>query len=145
MKNWLFYTNKRFVRSTIAIMSTEMVKVRNPHLLNLAVYLIVIFMAIVGAFMISGSWVKAAILALCVLFCLAHAWGFPRTDTPLRLALYFIVQGSIILTLLRLSRPNDLFILFFYILALEAVTVLPARYALAWVSGFFLLGSPVDN
>ena len=118
-----------------------MVKVRNPHLLNLAVYLIVIFMAIVGAFMISEDWVKAAILALCVLFCLVHAWGFPRTDTPRRLALYFLVQASIILTLLRLSRPSDLFILFFYILALEAVTALPARFALAWVSGFFLLGS----
>jgi signal transduction histidine kinase len=122
-------------------MSTEMVKVRNPRLLNLAVYLIVIFMAIVGASMISGGLVKAAILALSVLFCLAHAWGFPRTDTPRRLALYFLVQASVILTLLRLSRPSDLFILFFYILALEAVTALPVRYALAWIAGFFLIGS----
>ena len=122
-------------------MNTEIVKISNPRLLNLAVYLIVIFVAGIGAFSIPGDGLKASIFGLCILFCLVHFWGFAQTETPRRLSLHFIIQAAIVLTLLRLSRPSDLFILFFYILALEAITSLPARLALAWVAGFFLLGS----
>jgi signal transduction histidine kinase len=59
----------------------------------------------------------------------------------MRLAVYFIAQVIIILTLLRLISPGDAFNFFFYILALEAVMILPTRPAIAWIAGFYLLNS----
>jgi signal transduction histidine kinase len=47
----------------------------------------------------------------------------------------------IILALLRLSSPHDIFNFFFYILALEAVLTLPTRTATAWIAAFFLIDS----
>jgi signal transduction histidine kinase len=122
-------------------MQTTLVRLRNPRLLNAAVYGIVILLAGVSAFTALLLWAKAAILALCLAFCLVHAFGFSRADTPGRLSAYFIIQGIIILALLRLSASSDTFVLFLYILALEAATVLLGRHALAWIAGFYLLAS----
>jgi signal transduction histidine kinase len=57
------------------------------------------------------------------------------------LAVYFGVQVTIIMGLMILSSPSDVFNLFFYILALEAMMVLPARPATSWIAGFYLLDS----
>ena len=118
-----------------------MVRLRNPRLLNVAVYGIVILLAGVSAFTSLTLWAKAAILALCLAFCGVHAFGFSRANTSGRLSMYFIAQGIIILSLLRLSASSDIFVLLFYILALEAATVLIARYALTWIAGFYLFAS----
>jgi signal transduction histidine kinase len=62
-------------------------------------------------------------------------------DTPIRLAVYFVAQISITLTLMVLSSPSDVFNLFFYILGLEAVMILPSRAAISWILGFYLVDS----
>ncbi len=122
-------------------MNTEIVNVRTPRLLNITVYGVVLFLAGIGVFALPIGWAKVVIIALCLGFCLVHAFGFRRVDTPGRLAAYFITQGILTASLLRLSAPSDVFILLFYLLALEVVTVLPPRLALAWVTGFYLFGS----
>jgi signal transduction histidine kinase len=119
-------------------MNTEMVKVGNPRLLNVTVYVIVIILAVISAVTVPGGLTKSAIIAACIAFGLVHSFGFPLVDTPMQLAVYFIVQGFIILSGLRLSQPSDIFILFFYILAIESAAILPARYAVAWVVSFYL-------
>ncbi len=118
-----------------------MIRVHNPRLLNLTVYLIVIIMVSLGLLTLPGGASKVAAISLCVAFGLVHGFGFRLADTPGRLSLYFVVQVIIILALLRLTAPGDLFNFFFYILGIEAVMLLPGRPALAWIVGFYLLDS----
>jgi signal transduction histidine kinase len=122
-------------------MKGEMLQVRNPRLLNLTVYLIVAIM--VGISYISlPNWLSKAIVgALCIAFGLVHAFGFRLVTTPRRLAVYFVAQIIIVLALMVLASPSDVFNLFFYILGLIAVMILPSRAALAWIVGFYLLDS----
>jgi signal transduction histidine kinase len=122
-------------------MKDAMIRVRNLRLLNLSVYLIVLIMATISYISMPTGQTKAAAMALCTGFGLVHAIAFRRADTPGRLAIYFIAQTIIILALLRLSSPRDVFNFFFYILTLEAVLILPTRQAAAWIVAFFLLDS----
>lgn len=123
------------------LMKDEMIRVRNPRLLDLTVYLIVTVMVSISLITMPNGLTKAAAIALCLAFGLVHALGFRFANTPRRLAVYFIIQIIIILALLRLSSPGDVFNFFFYILALEAVIILPTRPATAWIVGFYLLDS----
>ena len=118
-----------------------MIQVRNPRLLNLTVYVIVMIMVSISFITMPNGLTLAAAIALCVAFGLVHALGFRLVDTPKRLAVYFVAQIIIILALMRLSSPSDVFNLFFYILGLEAMMILPARSATAWVVGFYLIDS----
>lgn len=121
--------------------NNNMIQVRNPYLLNLAIYLIVAIMLIIGFISIPDATTKATTIALCVAFGLVHAFGYRIADTPSRLAVYFVAQTILILTLLRLTSPRDVFNFLFYILALEAVMTLPTGQAIAWIVGFYLLNS----
>jgi signal transduction histidine kinase len=123
------------------LMKYEMIQVRNPRLLNLTIYLIVIIMVGISFISLPDELTQVIAVALCVSFGLVHAFGFRLVDTSPRLAVYFIAQLIIILALLRLSSPNDVFNLFFYILALQAGMNLPARPAAAWIIGFYLFDS----
>jgi signal transduction histidine kinase len=122
-------------------MDNAMIQVRNPRFLNLTIYLIVAIMVIISYITMPDALAQAAAIALCVAFGLVHAFVFRKADTPGRLAIYLIAQTAIILALLRLSSPHDIFNLFFYILALEAVLILPTRPAIAWIAGFYVLDS----
>jgi signal transduction histidine kinase len=123
------------------IMDNAMVQVRNPRFLNLTIYLIVAIMVIISYITMPDALVRAAVIALCAAFGMVHAFGFRKADTPGRLAIYLIAQTMIILTILRISSPKDFFNLFFYILALVAVLILPIRPAIAWIAGFYVLDS----
>jgi len=123
------------------LMKDEMIQVRNPRLLNLTVYMIVMIMLSISFISFPDGLEKVVAIALCVAFGLVHAFGFRFVDTPRRLAAYFVAQSVIILALLRLSSPRDVFNFFFYILALEAVMILPTRAATAWIIGFYFLDS----
>jgi signal transduction histidine kinase len=123
------------------IMDNAMIQVRNPRFLNLTIYLIVAIMVIISYITMPDGLTQAAAIALCIAFGMVHAFGFQKADTPGRLAIYLIAQTAIILALLRLSTPSDIFNLFFYILALEAVLILPIRPAMAWIAGFYVLDS----
>ena len=118
-----------------------MIQVRDPRFLNLTIYLIVAIMVIISCITMPDALTQAASIALCAAFGLVHAFGFRKADTPGRLAIYLIAQTMIILILLRLASPKDFFNLFFYILALEAVMILPIRPAIAWIAGFYVLDS----
>jgi signal transduction histidine kinase len=122
-------------------MNNDMILVRNPRLLNLTVYLVVLIMVIISLITIPNGLIKAATIALCLAFGLVHAFGFRLVDTSRRLAVYFIIQIILILALLRLSSPRDVFNFFFYILALEAVMSFPTRAAIAWIAGFYIIDS----
>jgi signal transduction histidine kinase len=117
------------------------IQVRNPRLLDLTIYLIVMIMAIISFISLPGAAIKTTAIALCIAFGLVHGFGLRYVDTPRRLAVYFITQILIILALLKLASPSDVFNLFFYILALEAVMILPARPAITWIVGFFIIDS----
>jgi len=122
-------------------MKNAMLQVRNPRLLDLAVNMIVAIMVVISFISIPDETTKATAIILCVAFGLVHALGFRIADTPGRLAVYFLAQTILILALLRLISPGDLFNFLFYILALEAMMILPTRPAIAWVAGFYSLNS----
>ncbi len=122
-------------------MDNQMIQLRNPRLLDLTIYLIVMIMVIISFISLSDVTTKITAIALCIAFGLAHGFGFRNANTSRRLAIYFVVQTIIILALLRLSSPRDVFNFLFYILALEAVIILPIRTATGWIVGFFLLDS----
>jgi signal transduction histidine kinase len=122
-------------------MDNAMIQVRNPRLLNTTVYLIVAIMVIISYITMPDAVTQAAAIAFCIAFGLVHAFGFQNADSPGRFATYLITQTIIILVLLRLSSPHDIFNLFFYILALEAVLILPTRPAIAWIASFYTLDS----
>src|SRR5512139_3990369 len=103
-------------------MKNAMLPVRNPRLLGLAVYLIVAIMVVISFISIPDATTKAAAITLCVAFGLVHAFGFRSADTPGRLALYFVAQTILILSLLRLISPGDLYNFLFYILALVVLS-----------------------
>lgn len=123
------------------LMNEEMNQVRNPRLIDLTVYLIVIIMVSISIITMPNGLTKAAAIALCVAFGLVHALGFRNANTPRRLTIYFLAQSIVILALLRLSSPRDVFNFLFYVLALEAVMILPGRAAIGWVVGLYLLDS----
>jgi signal transduction histidine kinase len=122
-------------------MDSAMIQVRNPRLLNTTVYLVVMIMIIISYITLPTPLIKTAAIALCAAFGLVHAFVFQKADTPGRFAIYLIAQTIIILALLRLSSPNDIFNFFFYILVLEAVLILPTCPAIVWISGFYVLDS----
>jgi signal transduction histidine kinase len=123
------------------IMKNAMLQVRNQRLLDLTVYLIVAIMVVISIISIPDETTKAIAITLCVAFGLVHAFSFRIADTPGWLAVYFVAQTILILALLRLISPRDLFNLLFYILALEAMITLPTRPALAWTTGFYTINS----
>ncbi len=123
------------------MMSDEMIQVRNPRLLNVTVYLMVIMMCSIALISLPDEISKISAISLCVAFGLVHAFGFRRASTPGQLAVYFVIQLILILALMWLSYPSDVFNLFFYLLAVEAVLVLPTRLAIAWTTSFFLVDS----
>ena len=118
-----------------------MLQVRNPRPLNLTVYLIVAIMVGISFISLPNEPAKAIAIALCVAFGLVHAFGFRLVDTPRRLAVYFVAQIVIALVLMILDSPSDVFNLFFYILGLEAVMILPSRAAIAWIIVIYLIDS----
>lgn len=122
-------------------MDKQMFELRNPRLLDLTVYMIVMIMVIISFISLADVTTKIAAIALCIAFSLLHAFGFRNANTSSWLAIYFAVQTVIILVLLRLSPPRDVFNFLFYILAFEAVMTLPIRTAIGWIVGFFLLDS----
>ena len=118
-----------------------MLQVRNPRPLNLTVYLIVAIMVGISFISLPNEPAKAIAIALCVAFGLVHAFGFRLVNTPRRLAVYFVAQIIIALALMILDSPSDVFNLFFYILGLEAVMILPSRAAIAWIIVIYLIDS----
>ena len=122
-------------------MNNEMIQFRNPRLFNLTVYLIVMIMVGISFISLPNGLTKAAAIALCVAFALVQAFGFRFAVTQRRLAVYFAAQIIVTLALMILSSPSDVFNLFYYILGLEAMMILPIRPAIAWVVSFYLLDS----
>lgn len=120
-------------------MNDKLIQVRNPRLLNLAVYLTVLIMVMIGFISLPDATTKTFAITLCIAFGLVHAFGSRLVKTSNRAAVYFAAQTIIILALLILSAPGDAFNFFFYILVLEAVMILPTLPAAAWIAGFFLL------
>lgn len=124
-------------------MTDTIIRVRNPRLLDLTVYLILTIMVVIGFISLPDVITKVIAIALCVAFGLVHAFGSSKAGTPGQLALYFGVQVILILALMALSAPSDVFNLLFYVLGIQAVVILPSRAAITWITGFFLLDSLV--
>jgi signal transduction histidine kinase len=123
------------------MLNSNMIQIRNTRLLNLTFYVIVLIMIIIGLIFMPDALTKATTTALCIAFGLVYAFGFRIADTPVRAAVYFTVQIILVSCLMISSSPSDVFNLLFYLLALQAVLILPSRVALAWIIGFFVIDS----
>lgn len=121
--------------------NADIIHIRDPKLLNWSVYIIVGIMIGVSLLLITDLLAKAAAMILCAAFGLLHAFGFRKFKSPVRLSLYFVLQTLIVLSLLRLAYPSDVFNLLFYVLGLEVVLVFPTRAAVVWIIFFYLADS----
>lgn len=119
----------------------QMIQIRNPRLLNISIGMIVIIMISIGLITLPDTLTKATTTALCVVFGLVYLFGFPIAKTPGRLAVYFAIQIILVASLLILSSPSDVFNFLFYVLALQAMLILPTQTAVAWIVGFYLINS----
>jgi signal transduction histidine kinase len=116
----------------------DIIQLRNPRLVNYTVYLTVAIMAGLALVVMPQASARVAAIALCLTFGLVHALGFRRAVTVRRAAVYFIVQMILVLALIALSYPSDVFNLLFYILGLQAVLTWPNRPAVIWIVIFYL-------
>ena len=121
--------------------NADIIHIRDPKLLNWSIYVIVGIMVGVSLLLVTDLLAKSAAVVLCAAFGLLHAFGFRKFKSPVRLSFYFVLQTIIVLSLLKLAYPSDVFNLLFYVLGLEVVLVFPTRVAVVWIVFFYLADS----
>lgn len=115
------------------------VQLRNPRLLNLSIYLALTVMIVIGAFGPPTLAGRAAVIAFCLLFGVAHTFGYYAIDSPRRAVAYFAIQTLLVTGMLIVGRPSDAFSFLLFFLSLQAVLTLPMRFAVAWIVVFYLI------
>jgi signal transduction histidine kinase len=98
-------------------------------------------MVSLGFIILPDAITKAAAAALCIAFGLMQALVLQNAYTSRRLVFYFAAQTIIVLALMWISNPSDVFNLLFFILGLQAALIWPSRTAVAWIAGFYILDS----
>ena len=115
--------------------------VRNPHLMNLAIYLMVIAMIGISLALLTDALRLAAAITLCVAFGLVHRFGFHAANTERRIIAYFSLQTILITALVVVAQTGDPFTFPFFLLGVQAMLILPQRAAVAWIALFYVISS----
>jgi signal transduction histidine kinase len=115
------------------------VQLRNPRLLNLSIYLALIVMIVIGAFGPLTLAGRVLVVLLCLLFGVAHTFGYYAIDSPRRAVAYFATQTLLVTGMLIAGRPSDAFSFLLFFLSLQAVLTLPLRFAVAWIVLFYTI------
>lgn len=115
------------------------VQLRNPRLLNLSLYLALVVMIVIGAFGPPTLAGRALVVTLCLLFGAMHTFGYYAIDSPRRAITYFATQTLLVAGMLVAGRPSDAFSFLLFFLCLQAVLILPLRFAIAWIVLFYVI------
>jgi signal transduction histidine kinase len=118
---------------------SAIIQLRQSRPLNLAFFLSLIVLWGVGFLILPGLVARATATGLCFTFGLVHVWGYRAVVTLRQANLYFGVQTVLVTSLLILAGTSDVFNFLFFILAIQAMLILPRRLALPWILIFFLM------
>ncbi len=129
---------------TTTMRKTVILPLSPIRLINLATYLAVIVVALLGAGSLSALPARLAFVLLCLAFALVYAAAVRREDFARWAHWYFVAQTLLFLGLLGLRSPSGAFTFLLFLLAIHATTVFPARLAARWVTLFYLLAGLAD-
>jgi signal transduction histidine kinase len=117
---------------------------RAPILLDIATYISIAAMSLLGISGFSSHNLQLITLGLCLLFGILHRFYF-RTDTFQRNPnLYFGVQAFILTLVLSLgSSSTDAFNFLFVLLAIHTAHVLPGKNTAIWITIYYMIVSVV--
>src|SRR5258706_7861666 len=117
---------------------------RVPILLDIATYISIAAMSLLGISGFSSLNLQLNTLGLCLLFGILHRFYF-RTDTFQRNPnLYFGIQAFLLTLVLSLgSSSTDAFNFLFVLLAIHTAHVLPGKNTAIWITIYYIIVSVV--
>jgi signal transduction histidine kinase len=113
----------------------------NMRLINLATYLTVVVIGVLGVGSLSNLPARLAFASLCLAFVLVYAVAVRGKDFARRAHGYFAVQTLLFIGLIIVRSPSDAFTFLLFILAIHATIVFPGHVAARWIGLFYLLTS----
>lgn len=116
----------------------------NMRLINLATYLAVVVIAVLGAGSLASLPARLAFVLLCLAFALVYAAAVRLKDFARWAHGYFVVQTILFMGLIALRSPSGAFTFLLFLLAIHATTIFPGRIAAGWVGLFYLLAGFTD-
>jgi len=122
-------------------MATEIIQPRNKRLVDIATYVPLGLIAILGLFVVPEPTKKIMALTLCVGFGLHHAFRFQVVNTKNAAFIHFFIQTAIVIGLVILSVPSDAFYFLLFLLSIQVTLILPIGSALLWMIVFYLINS----
>lgn len=114
------------------------------RLINLATYLAVVVIAVLGASSLTSLPARLAFALLCLTFALVYAAAVRLEDFARWAHGYFLVQTILFMGLIALRSPSGAFTFLLFFLAIHATTIFPGRIAAGWVGLFYLLAGFTD-
>jgi signal transduction histidine kinase len=116
------------------------VQPQRGRLMDVATYVALAVMGVLGAQLLATPVARTAAAALCLTFGLLHALAFPRIATTRAAIAYFAAQTAVVTALLLISPdPNEFFSFLFYLLTILAATLLPVAAAGGWIALFLAI------
>lgn len=116
----------------------------NMRLINLATYLAVVVIAVLGAGSLTSLPARLAFALICLAFALVYAVAVRLKDFARWAHGYFVVQTILFVGLIAVRAPSGAFTFLLFLLAIHATTVFPGRIAAGWVGLFYLLAGFTD-
>lgn len=126
---------------TTSMEKSSILPLNNMRLINLATYLTVVVIGVLGVGGLTTLWPRLAFAGLCLAFALVYAVAVSREDFTRRAHGYFAAQTALFLGLMAVRSPSDAFTFLPFILTIHATAVFPGRVAARWVALFYLLTS----
>ncbi len=117
-------------------------QLRIPVLLDVATYISIAAMSLLGISGFSSLKLQLITLGLCLLFGILHRFYFGTVSFQQHPSIYFGVQTFILTLVLSLgSTSTDAFNFIFIILAVHTAHVLPGKKAAVWITVYYVLVS----
>jgi signal transduction histidine kinase len=134
------------IRSTMPAGNRTMIQLRDSRWMNLATYVTVSVMYVVGAMGLPDWGLRLAAAGLCLAFGAAYALLFGRLNSERQAAIYLVIQAALVAGLLALrTSVGGAFNFLFFILSIQAALILPGARAAGWALFFFVLSSLTDS
>ncbi len=106
---------------------------------NLAVYSVLIVLALIGLFVVPTLPVKISMLILLGAFGLLHTFGYRNAQTPKQIIGYCAAQTVLVALLVWCTAPSDAFSFLFFVLGVQAMVLLPVRLGVSWIALFYFI------
>jgi len=122
-------------------MKNQIGQPRNPRPLDIATYVPLSLITLLGLIVLQAPSRRIMALVLCIAFGLNHALRFRAVNNYLSLFVHFFIQTTLIVALAIISFPSDAFYFLLFILGIQVTLLLPIRSAIPWMVVFYLLDS----